>query len=79
MIINIAHIIVFFVEMLISCIFFNTLYERRYNLVFTVMFGVVLFEIGALTNIFIISSVWINAILSFLINYCFALLCFRAP
>lgn len=79
MIINIAHIIVFFVEMLISCIFFNTLYERRYNLIFTVMFGVVLFEIGALTNIFIISSVWVNAILSFLINYCFALLCFRVP
>lgn len=79
MIIGIAHIIVFFVEMLISCIFFNALYERRYKLISTVIIGVVLFEIGALTNILIISSVWINAILSFLINYCFALFCFKAP
>lgn len=77
MLFNIIFISVFFVEMLISCIFFGNIGERKYSLFATVCIGTVIFELGAVMNIFIINNPYLNASFSILANFVFATQCFK--
>lgn len=77
MIINVAYIVVFFIEMLISCMFFSNLSERKISLLATIGIGTVLFEIGAIINILLVSTAWLNALYSVIANFLFSIICFR--
>lgn len=77
MIINIAYIFVFFVEMLISYIFFNHIGDKKYNLITILLIGTLTFEFGAVINIFWIKNAYINASYSVLANFIFSVVCFR--
>ncbi len=77
MIMNGLFIFVFFIEMLITLMFFSTVSERKYALWLTVLFGAVLFEAGAFINNHLISTVWLNVLFSFLVNFIFAKVCFK--
>lgn len=68
MIMDVLFISVFFIEMLISIIFFSNIAERKKSLTTTIILGTLIFEIGAIINIFIISTSWINVTFSFLAN-----------
>lgn len=70
--VNIAFIFVFFIEMLISCIFFSNLSDKKHSLFTTICIGTVLFEFGALLNIFLISNALLNVAFSIFVNYVFA-------
>lgn len=74
---NFAFILVFFVEMLISFFFFESISERKFSIQKTLVIGILLFEIGALVNIFFISTVWLNNLMSIIINASFSLICFH--
>lgn len=76
MVINIAFIVIFFVEMLMSYIFFGSLSNRKLSLTKTLCIGLALFEFGAIINIFLISNAWLNASYSIFANFLFSLLCF---
>lgn len=78
MVVNIAFIAVFFIEMFISYIFFNNLYERKFSTFITLLIGTILFEIGAIVNICFISSILLNAILSFGAHFVFTIFCFKS-
>lgn len=77
MIINIAYIVVFFIEMLISYMFFSDLSERKTSLLAILGIGTVLFEIGAVINILLISTAWLNALYSVIANFLFSIICFH--
>lgn len=64
MIMNVLFICVFFFEMLISTIFFSNISEKKKNLSIIMISGTLIFEIGAVINIFIISTSWINVLFS---------------
>ncbi len=64
MIMNVLFICVFFFEMLISTIFFSNIAEKKKKLSTIMIAGTLIFEIGALINIFIISTSWINVLFS---------------
>ena len=61
---NVLFICVFFFEMLISIIFFSNIAEKKKKLSTIMISGTLIFEIGALINIFIISTSWINVLFS---------------
>lgn len=63
--------------MLISTIFFNGISEKKRSLTATILIGSLFFEIGAAVNIFIISTVWLNVLISVLANIALALTCFN--
>lgn len=77
MLINIAFVCVFFFEMLISTIFFSSIADKKCPLYKIIILGTSLFEIGAIINIFIISTVWLNVLISILLNFVFTLSCFK--
>ena len=77
MIVNIAFVCVFFFEMLVSIIFFSSISDKKMTLLKTILIGILLFEIGAVINIFLISTVWINVLFSVLANIALALICFK--
>ena len=74
---DLAFVFVFFIEMLISFFFFGTLSERKFSFLKTLIIGTSLFEIGAVINIFLISTVWLNNLMSIIINAAFSLICFK--
>lgn len=74
---NVAHVLIFFIEMLISCVFFGNLVDRKTSMPITILIGLVLFEIGAFVNIYLISTVWLNILISVIVNITFTLICFR--
>lgn len=61
---NVLFICVFFFEMLISTIFFSNIAEKKKKLSTIMISGTLIFEIGVLINIFIISTSWINVLFS---------------
>lgn len=65
---NILFICVFFLEMLISIIFFNSIAEKKKSLSTIVILGTLIYEAGALINIFIVSTSWLNILFSFCAN-----------
>ena len=77
MVMNILYVLVFLFEMLISTIFFSNIVDKKQKLYVIVLLGSVIFEAGAFINIFLISTVWLNVILSLLANLIFSVLCFR--
>ena len=77
MIMNILYIFVFLFEMLISTIFFSNIVEKKQKLYIIVLLGSIVFEAGAIINIFLISTVWLNVIFSLLANLLFSVLCFK--
>ena len=74
---NVLFVCVFFFEMLISTIFFSNIVERKKSLTTTVIVGTLIFEIGALVNIFIISTSWLNVVFSIVANFIFSYIFFR--
>ncbi|MBR6624178.1 MAG: GHKL domain-containing protein [Ruminococcus sp.] len=77
MLINLLFIFTFFVEMLISTLFLSSVSERKNSLPITIISGALLFEIGALINIFVVSTVWLNVLFSFVANLAFSLCFFK--
>lgn len=77
MMMNILFICVFFFEMLISTIFFSNIAEKKKPLSAIVVLGTLLFEIGALINIFIISTSWLNVLFSIIANLVFSVCFFK--
>lgn len=77
MMVNIAFICIFFFEMLVSIIFFSSISDKKKTLFKTISIGTLLFEIGAVINIFLISTVWLNVFFSILANIALALICFN--
>ena len=77
MIMNVLFICVFFFEMLISTIFFSNIAEKKKTLSVTVALGTLIFEIGALINIFVISTSWINVFFSIIANLVFSVCFFK--
>lgn len=77
MVMNVLFIVVFFFEMFISSIFFSGIVDKRRKLFIIIMFGILLFEIGALINVFLLSTVWLNVLFSFAANFIFSTLCFK--
>ena len=77
MVMNYLFVFVFFIEMLITLIFFNTVSERKHSLWLTIIIGTVLFEIGAFINNHLVSTVWLNVLFSFLVNFAFVAICFK--
>lgn len=63
--------------MLISIIFFSSISDKKKSLPITILIGTLLFEIGALINICLISTVWLNVFFSVLANIALALICFN--
>lgn len=74
---NILFVCVFFFEMLISTIFFGNIVERKKSLITTIIVGTLIFEIGALVNIFVISTSWLNVIFSIVANFIFSYIFFK--
>lgn len=70
-------ILVFFVEMLISTIFFNNIAVRKNSFPIIIGCGTFFFEIGAFINNCLISTVWLNVLFSFLVNLLFSSLFFK--
>lgn len=70
MVINILYIFVFFFEMLISTIFFSSISDKKKPMLAIIIFGTFVFEIGAIINIFLISTVWVNVLFSLIANLC---------
>lgn len=77
MLMNILFIGVFFFEMLIAAIFFSNVAERKRSLVVILAAGTLLYEIGALVNIFLISTSWLNVTFSILANLILAVCFFK--
>lgn len=76
MIIKIAYFIVYFIEMLISYIFFNHIGCRKKSAALTLAIGTVLFELGAVVSLFNIDSALLNAFFSLTANIVFAIVFF---
>lgn len=77
MMMNILFICVLFFEMLISTIFFSNIAEKKKPLSAIVVLGTLIFEIGALINIFIISTSWLNVLFSIITNLVFSVCFFK--
>ncbi len=77
MIMSVLFICVFFFEMLISTIFFSNIAEKNKQLSTIMILGTLIFEIGALINIFIISTSWINVLFSVTANLILSLFFFK--
>lgn len=69
MVMNVLFVCVFFFEMLISTIFFSNIAEKKKQLSTIMILGTLIFEIGALFNIFVISTSWLNVIFSIISNF----------
>lgn len=77
MMMEILFVCVFFFEMLISTIFFSNIAEKKKPLSAIVVLGTLIFEIGALINIFIISTSWLNVLFSIIANLVFSVCFFK--
>lgn len=70
-------VLTYFMEMLISYAFFSQLAEKKVSAVKCIAVGFVLFESGALVNLLLSNTVWLNAICFFVINLLFGFLCYK--
>lgn len=73
---HILFVCVFFFEMLMSTIFFSDISEKKKSISLIMIIGTLLFEIGALINVFISTS-WLNITFSIAANLIFAILFFK--
>ena len=63
--------------MLISTMFFNSVSKRKTSIFLIIIAGTLLFELGAVINIYAISTVWLNVLFSFLVNVIFSVCFFK--
>lgn len=63
--------------MLIATIFFSNIAEKKKSLSTIVLSGTFIFEIGALINIFIISTSWLNVLFSILASFVLSIAFFK--
>lgn len=73
----ISSFMVYFLEMLISYIFFSKIAEKKRTYIKCVIIGILLFETGAIVNLLFNNTIWINTLSFFLINLFFSLICFN--
>lgn len=57
--------------------FFNSVSKRKTALFMIIIIGALLFELGAIINITLVSTVWINVLFSFVINVIFSTCFFK--
>lgn len=76
-IMNVLFVCVFFFEMLISVIFFSNIAQKKNSLYAILLAGALIFEAGALINIFVFSTSWFNVTFSVLANIIVCLIFFR--
>lgn len=57
--------------------FFNSVSKRKTSLFLIIIAGTFLFELGALINICVISTVWLNVLFSFVVNVIFSVTFFK--
>ncbi len=74
---TVSSFIIYFIEMLISYIFFSGIADKKISYIKCVSIGTLLFETGALANLSFNNTIWINTLSFFLINLAFALICFN--
>lgn len=67
----------YIIEMLISYTFFSQIAEKKITNIKCIAAGLFLFEIGALINLLLSNTVWLNAICFFAINLLFGFICYR--
>ena len=77
MLITIAFIFVFFIEMLIATIFFNSISEKKKPLPIILLIGTLIFETGTLINVFVVSTSWLNVTFSVLATVALSILFFN--
>lgn len=77
MLVNIAFIMVFFIEMLIATIFFNSISEKKKSLPIILLIGTLIFETGTLINVFVVSTSWLNVTFSVLATVALSILFFN--
>lgn len=73
----ISAFIVYFLEMLISYVFFSEIADRKMSPTKCTFIGILFFETGAVINLIFANTIWINTSVFLLINITFVLLCFR--
>lgn len=76
MVYNLAIVITYFIEMLISYNFFSQTAEKKKNEKICILMGTLLFECGAFIDIFFENIIWLNVVCFFIINLLFALYAF---
>lgn len=74
---TVSSFIIYFLEMLISYIFFSGIADKKISYIKSVSIGTLLFETGAIANLLFNNTIWINTLSFFLINLAFALICFN--
>ncbi len=72
-----GNIISFFLEMLVAYAFFSQIGEKKYNSLICCLIGTAVFEIGAVGDIVFSNNIWINILLTFIINVIFASFCYK--
>lgn len=73
----ISSFMVYFLEMLISYIFFSGIADKKLSYIKCIAVGTLLFEAGAIINLVFNNTIWINTLSFFLINLAFSLICFN--
>lgn len=68
--------LVYQVEMVISYIFFNSIYEHRYTPIKRLLFGGLLFTVGSGINILFHNNGYVNIATTLIINILFSKICF---
>lgn len=77
MVYNIIIALTYLMSMFISYSFFSQIANKKYNDIHCLLMGFLIFESGALINIFASNTVWLNAVYFAVINTLFAFLCFK--
>lgn len=70
-------ILTYFMEMLISYSFFSQIGKRKVSNARCMLIGIILFESGALINLFLSNIIWLNALYFLVINVLFGFICYR--
>lgn len=73
----ISSISVYFIEMLISYIFFSAIAQKRFSGFRFWMVGTLLFEAGAVINLLFSNTIWINILSFYIINVTYACVLFK--
>lgn len=68
---------VFFIEMLIIYVFYSRIFESRYSVWKNLLIGMLLFSCASLTNLVFKNNAVINNVISTIIYFVFAILCFE--
>lgn len=76
MVYNIAVCVTYFFEMFIAYIFFSQIGDKKVKTIHCFIIGTLLFESGALINIFLSNIVWLNTLYFLLINLLFGYICY---